>query len=255
MPNYDVPTFAGDERQIRRLPNGKYETCFPWFRGFLQCGVYCRTWTQEKKNPRRVLWVSSFETTCEITNFDDLVQIGTTPRVGKRWRAEPGLIDDMNLEYILRSTFHGRGRFKALRESKYDIRVKVSSRYYDGSENVAFSAVVRTSVYGPSWFRAPSAVRKKAYSFSSVGSYYTKPPTTEKYREFTKRGRRSRRRRATIPRPQDSPPDLFWCICYMIWAGFDKCIENSQKKGRSYLDRIGILGFSVDEIVVVRSDL
>jgi hypothetical protein len=90
------------------------------------------------------------------------------------------------------------------------------------------------------------------------GSRYTDVNPRSDERSFIERGQtdsrgilrnRERRRRASVPKRQ-SPPDLFWTIVYAIWGALDRCVGKLQGQGRSYLQRVGLFRFYVDNIFV-----
>lgn len=163
-----------------------------------------------------------------------------------------GFLDMGNLAYELRHTF------RSIRSSVFRVRVTVSANYTDamGNEQTA-TFTVRSRAWYPEWIKATDTVRKEYYErYRKTGAYYTErevdPTTGRVVSRFAKRGRRRRRQARAVPQNAENPPDLFWLIAYAVWYAMEKCINELQLQGRSYLERLTFVTYTINEIVVVQ---
>jgi hypothetical protein len=224
-----------------RPPGRRRTTSYPWG-GFREgaAGVVTRTWTAEGQ---RVLHLTFDE------NFPLLrhSEVAATQPPDSPYYDGPGRLDLSNFAYHLANTF------RPLRRSVFDVYVQVSATYtdIDGVEYKA-TARIRTRAEFPLWVKATDAMRNQFYAKDRrPGSKRIEWDERGRRRFTTTRGR-SRRQAPAVDSEYSSPPDLFWLSAYAIWYAMEKCTADLQDRGRSYLERLTFIQYTIDYLTVVQ---
>jgi len=173
----------------------------------------------------------------------------------------PALLDrgEMDLLYFLQSTF------SSIRSTIFHVSVTVRVVFYDGLGQVYDEiCTAKTIVEYPMWFKCSNATRLRYFRNelpTTQGSMITLEDNWKgANRRFATRGevlksgkvqKRRFRKRPTLPKRQEAP-DLFWTTAYAIWGAFDRCIGKLQGRGQTYLSRMPLMNFELDDITVIQ---